>query len=72
MQIEQPPCEKRNCIYYMGLKWEREEYDNGSFLDVPIPYCLAFPEGIPEEILLGDNKHLEPVKGDSGITYEEE
>lgn len=25
--------------------------------------CRAFPEGIPDQILTGDNKHQVPVKG---------
>lgn len=32
--------------------------------------CAAFPEGIPEEILLGDHQHDKPFSGDSGIQYE--
>ena len=31
--------------------------------------CEAFPDGIPESILLGA-KHNEPVKGDHGIRFE--
>lgn len=33
-------------------------------------YCLAFPDGIPEEILTGKNDHTKPFKGDHGIQYE--
>lgn len=32
--------------------------------------CLAFPEGIPYEILVGENDHTALVKGDHGIRYE--
>ena len=32
--------------------------------------CLAFPEGIPEEILLGKVGHKEPYDGDHGIQFE--
>lgn len=31
--------------------------------------CLAFPDGIPEEIALGRNDHSKPYKGDNGIQY---
>lgn len=36
----------------------------------PGPYCKAFPDGIPDEIL--DNKvaHTKPYKGDNGIQFE--
>jgi hypothetical protein len=35
-------------------------------------FCDAFPDrgGIPVEIVLGQNRHIEPVKGDHGIQYE--
>lgn len=33
--------------------------------------CLAFPGGIPFDILIGKVDHKKPVKGDNGITYQE-
>ena len=32
--------------------------------------CLAFPDGIPEEILTGDHDHKKPFEGDNGIQFE--
>jgi len=33
--------------------------------------CKAFPEGIPEEILTGDNKHEKPLYGQgNNIVFE--
>jgi hypothetical protein len=32
--------------------------------------CAAFPDGIPEEILLGEHQHKTPFDGDNGIRYE--
>jgi len=33
--------------------------------------CQAFPEGIPDEILLGENNHTEPLEGqDNNIIFE--
>lgn len=31
--------------------------------------CDAFPQGIPQMFIDGDNKHRKPVKGDHGIQY---
>jgi len=31
--------------------------------------CLAFPDGIPEEIWSGKNLHLTPYQGDNGIQF---
>ncbi len=28
--------------------------------------CLAFPNGIPEDILLGENNHSKPIAGQVG------
>lgn len=33
--------------------------------------CNAFPNGIPEKILIGKNDHKKPYPGDNGIQYEE-
>lgn len=32
--------------------------------------CAAFPDGIPEPIILSDADHKKPYKGDNGIQYE--
>lgn len=32
--------------------------------------CDAFDETIPPEIVMADNDHTEPVKGDHGIRFE--
>ena len=31
--------------------------------------CKAFPNGIPEEILSGQNPHTSPYEGDNGIVF---
>jgi hypothetical protein len=33
--------------------------------------CRAFPRGIPERFLSGDDHHLTPAEGDSGLMFEE-
>lgn len=33
--------------------------------------CKAFPDGIPQEIWLGQNKHTKPYPGDHDIQFEE-
>lgn len=32
--------------------------------------CLAFPDGIPDDILDGEFDHTDPHEGDGGIMYE--
>lgn len=34
--------------------------------------CLAFPDGIPDEITSGENQHLQPLKGQKNkIVFEQ-
>ena len=32
--------------------------------------CAAFPDGIPDEVLLAENMHTAPIAGDHGVQYE--
>lgn len=60
-----PECYLRKCKWYSGIDevgGEGEQYQ--------VPVCAAFPNGIPDKIAYGNNKHLKPVKGDNGIQYE--
>lgn len=34
------------------------------------PSCAAFTAGIPRKILVGDDMHRKPFRGDNGIMYE--
>ena len=63
--LTEPTCYKRNCKYYLGVKNDGDESTERN-------YCEAFPDGIPNEIADGKNKHLKPYKGDHGIQFERE
>jgi len=49
-------CEIRECVHFIGIK-------KGKLI------CRAFPEEIPNEIVYGTNKHINPYKGDHGIQF---
>jgi hypothetical protein len=60
-------CEERECKHYKGIK-EVDMPEGVETLCVHV--CEAFPEEIPEDILLGDNLHDKPIDGDNGIQFE--
>jgi hypothetical protein len=61
-----PNCYKRKCVHLLGV-YQPTPGDEST----EVPHCLAFPEGIPQEIAYGDNKHLKKVDGQTGkFVYE--
>ena len=65
--IETPNCWTRECKHYLGVR----QPDNTEMSEMV--YCLAYPEGIPDDIAYGSDKHLE-VRTDqhNNIVYEKE
>ena len=54
------------CSYCKHWKPEKVDLKN-----LKVGFCKAFPNGIPEEIWLGEDDHKKPYKGDNGIQFEE-
>ena len=50
-----PNCYKRNCIYFLGTKGKEEKSQRN--------ICMAFPKGIPFDIVDGKNLHSTIQKG---------
>lgn len=64
--LSTPNCYIRNCSHFQGAKWL------GGTEKTEVVYCSAYPNGIPEEIILGDDFHLEVRNDqDNDIVYEE-
>lgn len=59
-----PPSYCRDCIHYQGMK-ERLSTMTDDFDFV----CVAFPAGIPQEILSGEFDHSEEYEGDKGLRF---
>jgi hypothetical protein len=55
--LAEPKCYTRGCVYFSGVK-QPDGTEMSEFV-----YCTAFPDGIPEEIAYGNNKHTEPYPG---------
>ncbi|MEO3826949.1 hypothetical protein [Actinomadura sp. B10D3] len=49
---------------------KRSNPDAQTSLDRWIPYCDAFPEGVPNEIYRNGFDHRNPFEGDRGIRFE--
>ena len=62
--LEKPKCFERNCKHFWGVS-----QPDGTELSERV-VCAAFPNGIPDEIAYGTNKHVKPYPGDNGIQYE--
>lgn len=61
--LAEPECYKRDCIHLTGIINDGVDGDPEAGERVA---CRAFPDGIPQNIAYGDNKHLEKVKGQTG------
>ncbi len=57
MTFAVPVCFK--CRHYQGYQEQSRWYR-----------CAAYPDGIPKDIILARNSHLEPYPGDNGIQFE--
>lgn len=54
-------CQVRGCVNFRSCIGPPDD---------PVFVCMAFPTGIPEEILSGESLHERPYPGDGGIRYE--
>ena len=64
--LTRPECLARNCVYWIGIEMKGDDESTER------PYCRAYPDGIPEEIAYGNDKHLS-LRGDEveEVFYEE-
>jgi len=63
--IIEPNCSIRNCRHFIGV----EQPDGTEESEIVV--CAAFPQGIPDDIAYGKNKHMTRYKGQSNdIVYE--
>ena len=52
------------CAHYRST-FSAENVDN-----LPGPFCVAFPSGIPGEVFGNQLDHRQPVTGDHGVRWE--
>lgn len=67
--LDDVECFTRECKHFQGLHLNIQESNKMWFVNI-VPFCKAFPLGIPEGIAFGDEKHAVHVEGDHGIIYE--
>ena len=63
--LREPHCFTRQCAHFLGVS----QPDGTEKTERVV--CVAFPDGIPDEIAYGDNPHTEPYPGDDGVLYEQ-
>lgn len=60
-------CYIRGCRWLLGVIILDPDVEESNLID----FCLAFPEGIPDDIAYGDDKHESVRKGQVGqFVYE--
>lgn len=64
--LEEPQCSIRRCVHFIGVA----QPDGTELTECVV--CVAFPQGIPDEIAYGKNPHVDSHPGDHGIQYEQE
>lgn len=63
--LSEPRCWTRGCKHYTGVI----QPDGTELTEVNA--CEAFPKGIPDEIVYGDNLHRKPLDGQgNNIVFE--
>ena len=64
--IPTPKCHERKCKHFWGVGTTTPGREEGQFV-----CCEAFPDGIPGEIISGENLHSKPLPGQGNtIVYE--
>lgn len=67
LMMEEPNCSKRGCKHWLGFL-----DPTGQGVEGTVPFCVAFPDGIPDNVAWGDNPHTRPIDGDGGTRFEKE
>lgn len=62
--------EKTSNEVYEAMIYDMPQCLDCKHFDVESSFCDAFPNGIPDEIFLGDHDHRNPYPGDNGILFE--
>lgn len=65
--LDPPKCYIRQCKHLGGVKYLGQDLGE----ETEVIFCDAFPEGIPEDIAYGGNKHKKPTPDQGNdIVYE--
>lgn len=65
--LTEPACFTRGCRHYIGVKQDEDGEEEERHA------CDAFPDGIPEQVTSGTNRHAVPLPGQKNdVVFEAE
>ena len=70
--LQEPQCSKRQCKHFRGVTQLVNDRGVSRGEAFQVPWCFAFPSGIPDRIAYGEDPHVEHAADQFGDAIFEE